>query len=140
MIDITFAGSEEHETAGFFQRNNVRNRTEKRHYRVHFYDSNRRSNVIEICRRFMINLSTEADMYSNAIHPFVNEDGRCGHYTYLEIFLCFWGHDNPFHRQLMVRPLTGNRSNGHHGPILGTDANKPKENKRNRNIPKNQNA
>lgn len=75
-------------------------------------------------------------MYTNAIHPFVNVEGSCSHYTYLEIFLCFWGHDNPFHRQLVVRPLTGNRFDGHHGPILGPH--EAKEKKRNRNIPKNQ--
>lgn len=105
-------------------------------HRAHFYDCNYGSNIIEICQRFLRELNHEADLYSNAIHPlFNNENGQCGHLTFLDAFLCFYMHDNPFHRALITRPLIGNRNAGHHGPMM-EDANRPRGN-RNRNIPHN---
>lgn len=131
-----FSGTEEHETVGFFRCDRVTYANERHTYRAHFYDCNDGSNVIEICRRFLRGMHIEADLYSNAIHPFVNDTGQCGPLSFLEIFLCFYMHDNPFHRNLITRPLTGNQFNGHHGPMM-YDPDRPRSN-RDRNIPRSQ--
>lgn len=77
-------------------------------------------------------------MYSNALHPFYNEEGHCGHYTFLEIFLNFHLHDNPFHRlcESETRGIIGNIFHGHHGPGMYDPTVEPIN--RNRNIPRNQ--
>lgn len=130
------SGTSEHETTGFFRRDQVTVSNERLTYHAHFYDCNEGSNILQICRRFIAGLNCEADLYSNGIHPFVNEDGKCGVLTFLEVFLCFYMHDNPFHRNLITRRLTGNRNEGNHGPVIYDPNRLPV--RRNRNIPHNQ--
>lgn len=123
---------------GFFQRDPVTFAFERRMYRVHFYDCNEGSNVIAICRRFLNGLQHEADIYSNALHPFYNECGRCGHLTFLELYLCFHQGTNPFRRRLVTRSLIGNRDDGHHGPLMWEPRLDRSHRLRNRNIPRHQ--
>lgn len=111
---------------------------ERRTLRAHFYDCNEGSNVISVCRRFLLGLQCEADIYSNAIHPFVNENGQCGHLTFLELFLCFSTGNHPFRRHLVTRRLFGNRDDGHHGPLMWEPRLARSHRLRNRNIPRGQ--
>lgn len=144
LVDAFFfsfvdAGTFEHETLGFFRRDLVTFSNQRTMFRAHFYDCNDGSNIIAICRRFLSNLNHEADLYSNAIHPhYNNDDGQCGHLTFLEAFLCFYMHDNPFHRPLITRPLIGNRHDGHHGPMMWEANRRRSSGYRNRNVARNQ--
>lgn len=133
-----FTGTIEHETIGFIRRDAVNSARERRGYQVLFYDTNPSSNVIAICRRFLSGLRHNSRLYSDALHPHFNQDGRCGHLSFLEIFLSFHMHTSPFQRleTLNTRPLTGNRNDGYQGPRMGSPSNR--RSGRNRNIPRNQ--
>lgn len=123
-----FTGTIEHETVGFIRRDAVNYARERRGYQVLFYDTNPISNVIGICSRFLRGLRHNSQLYSDALHPHFNQDGRCGHLSFLEIFLRL--------ETLNTRPLTGNRYDGYQGPRMASPSNR--QSGRNRNLPHHQ--
>lgn len=97
-ISCYFTGHDWHDIMFFIKRKKGSGNAQR--HKILIYDSNVDQNLIRIGRNFLATFKNhEAHMYSKAVHGLVNRDGRCGHYAWLETYLCFDYFDNPFHRK-----------------------------------------
>lgn len=105
---IILVGDRNHEIA-FFIRSEVIGTINSRlanYFRICVYNSNPNSNsIMNIGKQFASTFERRTvQLYSSALHGHVNHDNRCGHYTWLEIYLSFHLTSTPFDRNVPFRP------------------------------------
>lgn len=123
MIFLFEIGSSEHEQHVYIRRTpGDFSKKKTKPLEFLFYDSNKDQNVLSIGQELLkfYPKITSQQCYANALHDRYNYDVKCGHYSFLEMYLnLYYGVNpfNPFNREaLNYQSIIIHEGHGHSGP------------------------